>query len=90
MHRVESANIHRVESANMHHGGTYTPDQGLVGAPTGTQLLHPLPCLLTPPLGTADLTIEGDAFTVEAKAHEALSTLLAAYASFLHCPLVVH
>jgi len=52
--------------------------------------LHPSPCLLTPPLGTADLTIEGDAFAVEANDREALSTLFAAYASFLHRLLVPH
>jgi len=48
-----------------------------------------LPCLLTPPLGAADLTIEGDPFAVEAHDRETLSTLFAADASFLHHSLVV-
>jgi len=42
----------------MRHGVADTPDKGLTAASTEAQLLHPLPCLLAPPLGTADLAIE--------------------------------
>ena len=58
MHHGGSANMHHGGSANMHHDGADTPDKGLTEASTDAQLVHPLPCLLAPPLGTADLAIE--------------------------------
>lgn len=73
----------------MHHDGTGTPDKGLTEASTDAPLLHPSPCLLTSPLGAADLTIEGGPFAFEADDRETLSTFFAADASFLHHPLIV-